>query len=181
MLGLVNGSFYAILSLGLAVIFGMLNIINFAHGALFMVGAFVAWAGAGVSRHQLLVVAAGGAGAGRAGGYRHRARPAAVAVRARPPVRAAAHLRAGARNRRPVPLPIRRLGAALFDSRRNGRRLQPRLHVPAEIPRVGGIGASLYSVPADLVHDREDPPRRLPARRHREIQALPKPSASTCR
>ncbi|MFJ1257664.1 branched-chain amino acid ABC transporter permease [Cupriavidus sp. CuC1] len=44
-LGLVNGSFYAILSLGLAVIFGMLNIINFAHGALFMVGAFVAWAG----------------------------------------------------------------------------------------------------------------------------------------
>ncbi|QHE77641.1 branched-chain amino acid ABC transporter permease [Hydrogenophaga sp. PBL-H3] len=43
MLGLVNGSFYAILSLGLAVIFGMLNIVNFAHGALYMVGAFVAW------------------------------------------------------------------------------------------------------------------------------------------
>ena len=44
-LGLVNGSFHAILSLGLAVIFGMLNIINFAHGALFMMGAFVAWMG----------------------------------------------------------------------------------------------------------------------------------------
>jgi len=43
MLGLVNGSFYAILSLGLAVIFGMLNIVNFAHGALYMVGAFFAW------------------------------------------------------------------------------------------------------------------------------------------
>ena len=43
MLGLVNGSFYAILSLGLAVIFGMLNIVNFAHGALFMMGAFVSW------------------------------------------------------------------------------------------------------------------------------------------
>ncbi|MEW5888638.1 MAG: branched-chain amino acid ABC transporter permease [Pseudomonadota bacterium] len=42
-LGLVNGSFYAILSLGLAVIFGMLNIINFSHGALYMVGAMVAW------------------------------------------------------------------------------------------------------------------------------------------
>ena len=41
--GLINGSFYALLSLGLAVIFGMLNIINFAHGALYMVGAFVAW------------------------------------------------------------------------------------------------------------------------------------------
>jgi branched-chain amino acid transport system permease protein len=39
----VNGSFYAILSLGLAVIFGMLNIVNFAHGALFMMGAYVAW------------------------------------------------------------------------------------------------------------------------------------------
>ena len=43
-LGLINGAFYALLSLGLAVIFGMLNIINFAHGALFMLGAFVAWA-----------------------------------------------------------------------------------------------------------------------------------------
>ena len=42
-LGLINGAFYALLSLGLAVIFGMLNIINFAHGALFMVGAFTAW------------------------------------------------------------------------------------------------------------------------------------------
>jgi branched-chain amino acid transport system permease protein len=45
MLGLVNGSFYAILSLGLAVIFGMLNIINFAHGAMYMMGAFLAWMG----------------------------------------------------------------------------------------------------------------------------------------
>jgi branched-chain amino acid transport system permease protein len=41
--GLINGSFYALLSLGLAVIFGMLNIINFAHGALYMMGAFVAY------------------------------------------------------------------------------------------------------------------------------------------
>ncbi len=43
LLGLVNGSFYAILSLGLAVIFGLLNVINFAHGALFMMGAMVTW------------------------------------------------------------------------------------------------------------------------------------------
>ncbi len=42
-IGLVNGSFYAMLSLGLAVIFGMLNIINFAHGALYMTGAMAAW------------------------------------------------------------------------------------------------------------------------------------------
>ena len=43
LLGLVNGSFYAILSLGLAVIFGLLNVINFAHGALFMMGAVLTW------------------------------------------------------------------------------------------------------------------------------------------
>lgn len=43
LLGLINGAFYAMLSLGLAIIFGMLRIINFAHGALFMMGAFVAW------------------------------------------------------------------------------------------------------------------------------------------
>lgn len=42
-LGLINGAFYAMLSLGLAVIFGLLNIINFTHGAQFMMGAFVAW------------------------------------------------------------------------------------------------------------------------------------------
>jgi len=43
MLGLVNGSFYAMLSLGLAVIFGLLGVVNFAHGALYMLGAYVAW------------------------------------------------------------------------------------------------------------------------------------------
>jgi branched-chain amino acid transport system permease protein len=52
LLGVINGSFYAMLSLGLSVIFGLLNIINFAHGALYMMGAFVAyfclaWAGLG--------------------------------------------------------------------------------------------------------------------------------------
>ncbi len=43
LIGLINGAFYAMLSLGLAVIFGLLNIINFAHGALYMAGAFVAY------------------------------------------------------------------------------------------------------------------------------------------
>jgi branched-chain amino acid transport system permease protein len=45
LLGLVNGSFYAMLSLGLAVIFGLLRVVNFAHGALFMMGAMLAWIG----------------------------------------------------------------------------------------------------------------------------------------
>lgn len=43
LLGLINGAFYALMSLGLAVIFGLLNIINFVHGALFMMGAMIAW------------------------------------------------------------------------------------------------------------------------------------------
>ena len=43
LVGLINGSFYAILSLGLAIIFGLLNIINFSHGAQYTMGAFVAW------------------------------------------------------------------------------------------------------------------------------------------
>lgn len=60
LLGLVNGSFYAMLSLGLAVIFGLLNVINFAHGALYMVGAFLAWMGLqyfGLNYWVMLIVA----------------------------------------------------------------------------------------------------------------------------
>ena len=60
MLGLVNGSFYALLSLGLAVIFGLLGIVNFAHGALYMMGAYVAWLGLekfGINFWAALVIA----------------------------------------------------------------------------------------------------------------------------
>jgi len=60
LLGLVNGSFYAMLSLGLAVIFGLLGIVNFAHGALYMIGAYVAWIGMekfGISYWVSLVLA----------------------------------------------------------------------------------------------------------------------------
>ena len=60
LLGLVNGSFYAMLSLGLAVIFGLLNLINFAHGALYMMGAFFAWMGLqyfGINYWVMLLVA----------------------------------------------------------------------------------------------------------------------------
>lgn len=59
LLGLVNGSFYAMLSLGLAVIFGLLNVINFAHGALYMMGAFLAWMGLnyfGINYWVMLIV-----------------------------------------------------------------------------------------------------------------------------
>jgi branched-chain amino acid transport system permease protein len=60
LLGLVNGSFYAILSLGLAVIFGLLYVINFAHGAVYMMGAFLAWMGLnyfGVNYWVMLIAA----------------------------------------------------------------------------------------------------------------------------
>jgi branched-chain amino acid transport system permease protein len=60
LLGLVNGSFYAMLSLGLAVIFGLLNVINFSHGALYMVGAFLAFIGVttlGLNYWVMLIVA----------------------------------------------------------------------------------------------------------------------------
>ena len=58
LLGLINGAFYALLSLGLAVIFGLLNIVNFSHGALYMLGAFVAWMLLNYLRPRLLVGAA---------------------------------------------------------------------------------------------------------------------------
>src|ERR1700760_4735948 len=60
LIGLINGSFYALLSLGLAIIFGLLNVINFCHGALYMLGAFVAWfllEKAGVGYWPALIVA----------------------------------------------------------------------------------------------------------------------------
>lgn len=60
LIGLINGAFYALLSLGLAVIFGLLNVVNFAHGALYMLGAFAAWFllnGLGVSYWWALLLA----------------------------------------------------------------------------------------------------------------------------
>src|SRR6267142_2583928 len=60
MLGLVNGSFYALLSLGLAVIFGLLGVVNFAHGAFYILGAFAAYIGLqflGVNYWSALVLA----------------------------------------------------------------------------------------------------------------------------
>jgi branched-chain amino acid transport system permease protein len=60
LLGLINGSFYAVLSLGLALIFGLLNVINFTHGAQYMLGAYVAWIGmtyAGVNYWLSLLMA----------------------------------------------------------------------------------------------------------------------------
>ena len=86
MLGLVNGSFYALLSLGLAVIFGLLGVVNFAHGAFYALGAFAALLGLQRLGRQLL----GGAGARAAGG--RAARDPRRAAAAAPPVRGSSPL-----------------------------------------------------------------------------------------
>ena len=167
LIGLINGSFYALLSLGLAVIFGMLNIVNFAHGALYMMGAFGAYFLLHDARSQLLV------GADRRAADRRRLRRAARAHAARPPARArsalqpAADLRPGAGHRGAVPELFRRFGHALRDPAATRRRAQPRLHVPAQLSRLGDrlLRLRLFR---DLVPDREDAARRLSARRDRE-------------
>ena len=74
LIGLINGSFYALLSLGLAVIFGMLNIINFTHGAQYMMGAFAAFLLLQYTGPRLLVGADHRADHGRHHRHDHRAR-----------------------------------------------------------------------------------------------------------
>ncbi len=140
LLGLINGSFYAMLSLGLAVIFGLLNIINFAHGAQYMMGAFAAWMlgnylGLGYWWALLLApIIVGGIG---------------IVIERLMLSRLyhldhlyglLADLRARADHPGPVPQRLRRLRPALHHARAAGGRAEPRLHVPAQLPRLGGGG-----------------------------------------
>jgi branched-subunit amino acid ABC-type transport system permease component len=180
LLGLVNGSFYAMLSLGLAVIFGLLNVINFSHGALYMMGAFLAWMG--MDYFQLnywvmlilapLVVGLFGMIVERTMLRRLYKLDHLYGLLFTFGVTLLLEGR--------VPFGVRRLRPAVFDARRTGRRHQSRFHDPAELPRLGRRGLA-GGVLLDLVRDREDQAGRLPARRHREPEAGRKPSASTCR
>jgi branched-subunit amino acid ABC-type transport system permease component len=180
LVGLINGSFYAILSLGLAIIFGLLNIINFAHGAQYMMGAFVAWIALtrfGVNYWVSLI---------------------------------AAPLIVGAVGVLIERLMLRRLykldhlygllltfGLALIIEgifrdqfgisgesyevpEAAVRRRQSRLHVPAHLSRLGDHRLADRLL-RHLVHDRTDQARRLPARRHRKLGRWSRPWASTCR
>ena len=113
LIGLINGSFYALLSLGLAVIFGLLNIINFAHGALYMMGAFVAWfllQYLGLGYWWALVATPILVGALRDGPGEDDAEASAWA---RSSLWPASHLRSGSHHPGTVPQPVRFLGAAL--------------------------------------------------------------------
>ena len=113
LIGLINGSFYALLSLGLAVIFGMLNIVNFAHGAFYMMGAFAAYFLLDPDRPQLLVCADPVAADHRRGRGGGRAAVPQAARRLRSALQPLAHLRPGARLPGPVPELFRRLRHAL--------------------------------------------------------------------
>ncbi len=138
LVGLINGAFYAMLSLGLAVIFGLLNIINFTHGAQYMLGAFCAWfllQWAGIGYWPALIIA-----------------PVAVGITGilieRVFLRQLAGLdhlyglcwyfRAGADHRGRVPPGLRLVGPALHDPAGMLQgRAQSRLHVPAELSSLG--------------------------------------------
>ena len=171
LIGLINGSFYALLSLGLAVIFGMLNIINFAHGAQYMMGAFVAYLPAAIC-------------SGSATGGRSCIAPIVVGVTGIVIERLflqwlykldhlygllltfglALIIEGLFRNQfgssgLPYPMP-----AALQGGQ------QPRLHVPAELPRLGDRVLA-RGLPRHLVRDRAHQARRLSARRDREPDA----------
>ncbi len=137
MLGLVNGSFYAMLSLGLAVIFGLLGVVNFAHGAFYMLGAFAAYIGLAIVRHQLLVARC----------FSHRWRWALLGIvierlllrhcTARSAVRPVADVRPGADRRRRDAQSVRLLGQVVSGARRAAGRSQSRLHDAADLPRLG--------------------------------------------
>ena len=180
LIGLINGSFYALLSLGLAVIFGMLNIVNFAHGALYMVGAFAAYFLLALRRPQLLV------GADRIAADRRRARRAArahaslSAAGPRSALRLAAHLRPRAGDPGAVSELLRRFGIALRDPAAIVRRPQPRLHVPAELSRLGHrlLGGGVFG---DLVHRSRRPSSAPICARRRKTRRWCAHSASTCR
>ena len=171
LLGLINGSFYALLSLGLAVIFGMLNVINFAHGALYMTGAFTAYFLLQYPRHRLLAGAAAGAADRRRARRRDREDHAHPALQARSPLRPAADLRPRADHRgrcsatttaspgQPYPIP-----AALAGGHNLGFMFLPTY-------RGWVIVASLIVLLRHLVPDRAHAARRLSARRHREPDA----------
>ena len=136
LLGLINGAFYALLSLGLAVIFGLMNVINFTHGAQYMMGAFCAWMlldYLGIPYWGALVLAP--IIVGITGVLIERAVHLAP-LPSRPSLRPAADLRPRPDHRGAVPPGVRHLGPALCQPAAG--RHQSRLHVPALVSGLGG-------------------------------------------
>ncbi len=169
-LGLVNGAFYALLSLGLAVIFGLLKIVNFAHGAQYMLGAFAALLGfryLGINYWLALILVplvVGGFGM----------------LMERFLLRRIAHLDHlyGLLLTFGLALIFEGTlinffgvsGARYATPRDSAGRPEPGLHVPADLPRMG-IGSGACYVSFHLVHDRAYPFGRLPAGGYRKLPA----------
>ncbi len=171
LVGLINGSFYALLSLGLAVIFGMLNIVNFAHGALYMMGAFCAYFllnVLGIGYWLALILAPLVVGAVR---HADRADAAEEPRRTRSPLQPAADLRPGADHPGRVPELVRLLGPALCRSPTRSRAAAISASCTCRIYRALGHRVLRGRLFLDLVPDREDPARRLSARGDREPDA----------
>src|SRR6202795_4071880 len=166
MLGLVNGSFYALLSLGLAVIFGLLGVVNFAHGAFYMLGALAAYFGL-----RVLGITYGGAlllrpvGVGLWGS--HAAPVATASVSSRTRVWTVVDVWNCADRRGHHAQPVRCLRQVLSGAGAPAGRLQPRFHDVAHLSRVGGAGVG-DGVRPDLVPDRAHSPGREAASGDRE-------------
>ena len=168
LIGLINGSFYAILSLGLAIIFGLLNIINFAHGAQYMMGAFIAWLALtkfGINYWVALIATPIIVGAFGVLLERTMLRK----------LYKLDHLY-GLLLTFGIALIIEGIFRDQFGI--SGQSydvpellsggVKPRLHVPADLPRLDHRRGA-HGVLRHLVHDRKNQARRLSAGRHREL------------
>ncbi len=167
LLGLINGSFYALLSLGLAVIFGMLNIINFHPRRAVHDGRVRRLFSAAEFRHQLLGSLGDRADPGRRHRRRYRATFSPASAQARSALRAASHLRPRVGHRGAVPQSLGLVRIALSGARCAQGRAQSRLHVPAELPRLGHP-ALVGGMPRHLVCHRAHAARLLPSRGNRK-------------
>ena len=180
LVGLINGAFYAMLSLGLAVIFGLLNIINFTHGAQYMLGAFCAWfllTWLGIGYWPALIIAPIVVGITgiviervflrRLAGLDHLY--GLLLTFGLALIIEGGFRQAYGSSGQPYTIPPRAAG-----------RAESRLHVPALLPRLGHRRLA-GGLPRHLVRHRAHPPRRLSAGRDREPGRWCRPSASTCR
>ena len=181
LIGLINGSFYALLSLGLAVIFGLLNIINFTHGAQYMMGAFVAYlllptsCGLGYWWALLivpLIVGATGVVIERlmlAKLYKLDHLYGLLLTFGLALIIQGLFRNEYGSSGLPYPIPAELPGGQ-----------QPRLHVPAELPRLGDRRLA-GGLPGHLVRHREAPSSAPTCARRPRTRRWCRPSASTCR
>jgi hypothetical protein len=171
LLGLINGAFYAMLSLGLAVIFGMLNVINFTHGAQYMMGAFAAWLLLGILDVPFwaslvlapILVGLFGVVLERADAEAH--------LPSRPSLRLPADLRPRPDHRRAVPVEMgfRRRAVSGADPGRH----RSRLHGDADLSSLRR-GGGARDLPCHLVRHRAHQARRLSAGGDGESHAGPR-------